>query len=287
MKTRSLGPDGPEVSAISLGGMYLSIIAGGGRPDEAQGIATIHAALDAGMTLIDTANVYCKDDPDLGHNERLIAKAIRGRKGVLVATKGGLRRPNGAWVRDGHPDSLTKACDESLRALGVEQIDLYQLHAVDDRFPFPDMIGALVRLREAGKIARIGLSNVSAAQIEEARAITEITSVQNRWSSAHRKPERDDVLATCERHGIAFLAYSPFGGASGAKTLMGTPLGAEAARRGMSPHRMILAWMLAKSPVAIPIPGARRAESTRDSAAAAEVVLTTEDLAAIERSFGV
>lgn len=285
MKTRKLGAEGPLVSAIGLGGMYMSIT---GRPDEGLAIKTIHAALDAGVTLIDTADVYCLDHTQIGHNERLIAKALKGRRaGVVVATKGGLERPNGAWTRNGRPEHLAKACDASLAALGVATIDLYQLHAPDPSVPFDESVGALAKLREAGKIRLVGLSNVSAEELEAARRIVPIASVQNRWNPADRRPERDGVLAACEKNGVAFLPYSPFGGASGAKSLGSmTRLAAEAAKRKVSPHRLVLAWMLAKSPVAIPIPGARRVDSITDSAAAAELALTPDDVAKIEASFG-
>jgi aryl-alcohol dehydrogenase-like predicted oxidoreductase len=284
MKERRLGPDGPMVSAVGLGGMYMSIT---GRPEEAQAIRTIHAALDAGVTLIDTADVYCLDDGDLGHNERLIAKALKGRgEKATVATKGGLRRPRGAWTRDGRPEHLTAACEASLKALGVATIELYQLHAPDSDVPFAESVGALARLREQGKVRRVGLSNVDAEELAEAQAIVPISSVQNRWNPGHRSPETDGVLAACEAGGIAFLPYSPFGGASGAEALgERKKLAAEAARRGMSPHRLVLAWMLAKSPVVIPIPGARREASTRDSAGAAEVALSAGDVAAVETAF--
>ncbi|HKA91343.1 MAG TPA: aldo/keto reductase [Haliangiales bacterium] len=283
MKTRKLGTD--TVSAVGLGGMYLSIQ---GRPGEAQAIATIHAALDAGVTLIDTADAYCLNDGETGHNERLIAKALRGRRErALVATKGGLRRPGGAWTADARPERLRAACAASLAALGVDAIDLYQLHAPDDKVPFADSVGALARLRDEGKIRRVGLSNVSAAQIEEALRIVPVASVQNRWNPSWRAPEKDGVLAACERHGLAFLPYSPFGGARGARDLAQTgTLARAAAERGVSPHRLVLAWMLARSPVVIPIPGARRPESIRDSAAAAGLVLGPADVAAVEASFG-
>jgi aryl-alcohol dehydrogenase-like predicted oxidoreductase len=283
MKTRKLGTD--TVSAVGLGGMYLSIQ---GRPDEAQAIATIHAALDAGVTLIDTADVYCLDETDIGHNERVIAKALRGRRErAIVATKGGLRRPGGAWARDARPGHLRRACGASLAALGVDAIDVYQLHAPDDKVPFADSVGALARLREEGKIRQVGLSNVTVAQIDQAVAIVPIASVQNRWNPSWRGPEQDGVLAACERHGIAFIAYSPFGGARGARDLGQTgTLAVQAHERGMSPHRLVLAWMLARSPVAIPIAGARRPESIRDSAAAADVALAPADVAAVQTSFG-
>lgn len=286
MKQRRLGPDGPMVSAIGLGGMYMSIT---GRPDEAQAIRTIHAAIEAGMTLIDTADVYCLDEADVGHNERLIAKALalKGRGAVLVATKGGLRRPKGAWTRDARPEHLAEACDASLAALGVETIELYQLHAPDPTVPFAESVGALKRLRDAGKVRRVGLSNVSAAELAEAQRIVPIASVQNRWNPSHRAPEHDGVLAACETAGVAFLPYSPFGGASGAQALGSMRgLAAEAERRGMSPHRLVLAWMLAKSPVVIPIPGARREQSVRDSAAAGDLTLGAEEIPAIEAAFG-
>jgi aryl-alcohol dehydrogenase-like predicted oxidoreductase len=285
MKQRQLGPDGPQVSAIGLGGMYMSIT---GRPDEAQAIRAIHAALDAGVTFLDTADVYCLDDTEIGHNERLMARALRGRtETVVVATKGGLRRPKGSWTRDGSPEHLTQACEQSLVALGVEAIDLYQLHAPDSKVPFIDSVGAIARLREAGKVRRVGLSNVDAQEIAEAARIVPITSVQNRWNPGHRHPEEDGVIAACEAAGIAFLPYSPFGGASGAKSLGSMKgLAAEAEKRGVSPHRLVLAWMLAKSPVVIPIPGVRRAETAIDSAAAADLELSADDVTAVQASFG-
>jgi aryl-alcohol dehydrogenase-like predicted oxidoreductase len=284
MKERRLGPDGPMVSAVGLGGMYMSIT---GRPEEAQAIRTIHAALDAGVTLIDTADVYCLDDADLGHNERLIAKALAGRgEHVTVATKGGLRRPKGSWTRDGRPEHLVAACEASLKALGVAVIELYQLHAPDSNVPFAESVGAMARLREQGKVRQVGLSNVSAKELAAAQKIVPIASVQNRWNPGHRSPETDGVLAACTAGGIAFLPYSPFGGASGAEALgERKKLAAEAARRGMSPHRLVLAWMLAKSPVVIPIPGARREASTCDSAGAAGVELSAEDVAQVEAAF--
>jgi aryl-alcohol dehydrogenase-like predicted oxidoreductase len=284
MKQRQLGPGGPTVGEIGLGGMYLSIT---GRPEEAQAIRAVHAALDAGVTLIDSADVYCFDDRDIGHNERLIAKALAGRsEAVVVATKGGLRRPRGSWTRDGRPEHLAAACEASLKALGVATIELYQLHAPDSAVPFAESVGAIARLREQGKVKRVGLSNVSAAELAEAQRLVPIASVQNRWNPGHRSPEHDGVLAACTAAGIAFLPYSPFGGASGALALgERSKLGAEAKRRGMSPHRLVLAWMLAKSPVVIPIPGVRREASARDSAGASGVELSAADVAAVEGSF--
>jgi aryl-alcohol dehydrogenase-like predicted oxidoreductase len=286
MKTRALGTSGLTVSAVGLGCMYLSIR---DRPNEDDAVRTLHAAIEAGMTLLDTADAYCLDQRDIGHNERLIARALRERPSasVVVATKGGLERPNGAWTRNARPAHLRAACEASLKALGRERIDVYQLHAPDRAVPFADSIGELAHLQTQGKIAHVGLSNVTVKEIEEARAIVPIVSVQNRWNPLDREPERTGVLACCEKHGLAFLPYSPFGGASGAKSLasIGT-LASEAKRRGLSPHRLVLAWMLAKSPSAIPIPGARRVASARDSAGAADVALSSDDVRAIEASFG-
>ncbi len=279
---RSIGPF--SVFPVGLGGMYMSIT---GRPDESQAVRTIHAALDAGVTLIDTADVYCLDDSEIGHNERLVHKALQGRgEKAIVATKGGLGRPKGAWTRDASPSHLALACEASLKALGVSAIDVYQLHAPDPAVPFAESVGALARLREAGKIRHVGLSNVSAAELEEARAIVPVVSVQNRWNPRHRAPEQDGVLAACTKHGIAFLPYSPFGGATGAQGLSSVgKLASEAKARGVSPHRLVLAWMLHKSPVVIPIPGARRSESIVDSANAPTLSLTAADLTSIEQSF--
>jgi aryl-alcohol dehydrogenase-like predicted oxidoreductase len=286
MKTRKLGSSGFEVSAVGLGGMYLSIQ---GRPSDDDAVRTIHAALDAGVTLVDTADVYCLDDRDIGHNERVIARALREKRGatrVVVATKGGLERPRGAWTRNAAPAHLRAACEKSLKALGVDRIDVYQLHAPDPAVPFADSVGELAKLRAEGKIAHVGLSNVNVGEIDEAGAIVPIVSVQNRWNPRDRSPERDGVLARCTELGIAFLPYSPFGGASGATRLADVGrLADEAKRRGMSPHRLVLAWMLAKSPVVIPIPGARRVESIVDSAKAADVTLGADDVRAIEASF--
>ncbi len=271
MKQRRLGPDGPMVSEVGLGGMYLSI---DGRPEEAQAIRTIHAALDAGVTLIDTADVYCLDDGDIGHNERLIAKALRGRP------------ENGDWTHDARPAQLAAACEASLKALGVETIDLYQLHAPGPHVPFAESVGALARLRERGLVRLVGLSNVSADELAEARRIVPIASVQNRWNVQDRRPEQDGILAACDAAGIAFLPYSPFGGGNRAPRLgRNEALAAAAKKREVTPHRLVLAWMLAKSPVVIPIPGSRQAHNAQDSAWATGVDLTAADVAEIEATF--
>jgi aryl-alcohol dehydrogenase-like predicted oxidoreductase len=201
--------------------MYLSI---DGRPSETDAVRTVHAALDAGITLIDTADVYCLDHQDIGHNERLIARALREKPGAkaIVATKGGLERPKGAWTRNARPAHLRAACEKSLEALGIPRIDVYQLHAPDPSVSLEDSVGELSRLKAEGKIAHVGLSNVSVEELDRARAIVPIVSVQNRWNPQHRGPEQDGVLARCTELGIAFLPYSPFGGAGGRRAWTGS-----------------------------------------------------------------
>jgi aryl-alcohol dehydrogenase-like predicted oxidoreductase len=170
------------ISAIGFGGMPLSIQ---GRPPDDEGRRVIHAAIDAGITFIDTADVYCLNDGDLGHNERLIASAIRQRRdrdSIHIATKAGLRRPGGQWTRDGTPKHIREACEQSLRALGVEEIWLYQFHAPDPSVPFEESIEAFAELQRQGKVLYVGLSNVSVKQIEQASHIVDVRSVQNRLS---------------------------------------------------------------------------------------------------------
>ena len=284
MHRRLLGPGAPVVSAVGYGGMHLSIE---GRPPEEQGLRVLRAALDAGVTLIDTADVYCLDQHDVGHNERLIARALAGwageRSSVTVATKGGVVRPAGRWDSDARPEQLRAACERSLRALGVDRLDLYQLHAPDPRVPLADSIGELARLREAGKVRWIGLSNVTLPQIREAQGLTPITSVQNRLNPFFRESLAGGVVAYCAEQGIGFLAYSPTGGGRLTRTLPAHPVLAPIARRvGASAHAVVLAWALAQSPTVIVIPSARTVEHALDSVGAADLVLGADDLAAID-----
>ncbi|MFG1906729.1 aldo/keto reductase [Kribbella sp. NPDC048928] len=275
-KTRTIGD--VEVSAIGLGGMPMSIE---GRPDEARSIATIHAALDAGITLIDTADAYHLTATDDGHNETLIAKALASHGGdtsnVLVATKGGHLRPgDGSWTVDGSPKHIAEAAEASLKRLGVEAIGLYQFHRPDPKTPYEDSIGAIRDLLDAGKIRMAGISNANPAQIRQAQEILggRLVSVQNQFSPAFRSSEPE--LELCDELGIAFLPWSPLGGISRAGDL-----GAKhpafhtlAAELGVSPQRLTLAWLLAKSPYVIPIPGSSRPETIRDSYAALDLTLT-------------
>ena len=270
--------------AVGYGGMHLSLQ---DRPPADESVRVIRAALDAGVRLIDTADVYCLDDSDIGHNERLVADALRGWNGprgdVLIATKGGLTRPAGRWERDGRPEHLRAACDRSLRALGVERIALYQLHAPDPRVPFEESVGALADLRKDGKVHWVGLSNVSVPQIRAAEAIVPIASVQNRLNPFFREALADGVLRYCQERGIGFLAYSPTGGGRLNRKLPTHPvLRPMAERLGVSAHALVLAWVLSRSPVVIVIPSARRVEHALDSVRAGELELSAEDLAAID-----
>jgi aryl-alcohol dehydrogenase-like predicted oxidoreductase len=284
MHRRLLGPGAPAVTAVGYGGMHLSIE---GRPPEEQALRVLRAALDAGVTLIDTADVYCLDQHDIGHNERLIAQALAGwtgdRSSVTVATKGGVVRPAGRWDSDARPEHLRAACERSLRALGVDRLDLYQLHAPDPRVPLADSIGELARLREAGKLRWIGLSNVNLTQIRQAQGVTPITSVQNRLNPFFRESLAGGVVAYCAEQGIGFLAYSPTGGGRLTKTLPAHPVLAPIARRlGVSAHAVVLAWALGQSPAVIVIPSARTVDHALDGIGAADLVLGEDDLAAID-----
>lgn len=283
MRTRAFGTTGLSLSVIGLGGMPMSIQ---GRPDEAQSLRTIHAALDAGMTLIDTANVYCLDDRDLGHNERLIARGLASwggdRSAVRVATKGGLARPGGAWRSSARPEALRKACDESLRALGTGRIWVYQLHAPDPAVPLEDSVGELAKLRAAGKVEHVGLSNVDVGEIERARKLVPIVSVQNRMNPHDRRSIDNGVLAHCEKNDIAFLPYSPVGGGRGrTKIAADATLGAVAKKHGATAPEIAIAWCAQLSRVCFPIPGASKPESAISSARAAAITLDAEDLAAL------
>ncbi|WP_067967336.1 aldo/keto reductase [Nocardiopsis trehalosi] len=286
MQQRTIGDR--SVGAIGLGGMPLSIE---GRPDRERAIATVHAALDAGVTLIDTADAYHLDATDPGHNELLIAEALASYGGdtseVLVATKGGHTRPgDGSWALDGRPEYLKRACDASLRRLGVEAIGLYQFHRPDPEVPFEESVGALAELLDAGKIRLAGVSNADPGQIRAADLVLggRLAAVQNQYSPAFRSSEPE--LELCAELGTAFLPWSPLGGISKAAGLADRHAAfAEVAKaRGVSPQQVCLAWMLAKGPHVLPIPGSSRPETIRDSVAAADLVLDDAELAALDRA---
>jgi aryl-alcohol dehydrogenase-like predicted oxidoreductase len=305
MKKTALGRTGLNISRIGLGAMPLSLA---GRPGEEEGRTVVTRAVELGVTFIDTADVYCVDHTDIGHNERLVAGALRemgvpfgglgaglaggmgrglgagepgeeGEEGgaggrVIVATKGGMVRPEGRWERNGHPEQIRAACEASLRALGVECIDLYQFHAPDPAVPFAESVGAFARLLEEGKVAAVGLSNVSVPQIREAQAIVRVTSVQNRFGPWDVSFRPSPVIEFCREERITFLPYSPLGGSRRAALVAEAPsLQAIAGRLGCTPHELVLAWILRRGSHVVPIPGASRIASIESSVRAASLEL--------------
>jgi aryl-alcohol dehydrogenase-like predicted oxidoreductase len=284
MEQRRIGDR--QVSAIGLGAMHLSTDQ---RPDEPTAIRVIHTALDEGITLIDTADAYTPSDHASGHNESLVAKALKayGDTGdVLVATKGGHTRDGADWGLDGRPEYLRQAAEASCRRLGVDAIGLYQHHRPDPSVPYEETMGALRDLVDAGLVQRAGISNADPDQIKVAHGILgeHMVAVQNEFSPVFRSSEPE--IRQCEELGIAFLPWSPLGGMRGAKEVGSTTavFGEIADRYGVTPQRLCLAWMLATSPVMVPIPGASRSASVVDSAGAAELRLDPEDVATLDAS---
>jgi len=280
---RKIGKTGIEVNAIGLGGMPLSIQ---NRPPEEQGLKVIQAAVDAGVNFIDSANVYCLDDNDIGHNEKLICKALKetgALNRVTIATKGGLTRPQGRWECDARPEKLRAACEKSLRDLEVETITLYQLHAPDNQVPFEDSVGALAKLQEEGKILHIGLSNVSANELNQAQNIVRIESVQNRCNPTHTIDFENGLVELCKEQEVTYIPYSPMGGGFGHKDLYhNETLKNLAQKYKASRYCIILAWLLAKGDHVLPIPGASRIESATDSPRAQNIHLDIEDIEKID-----
>jgi len=276
-----------KVSAIGLGAMPMSIE---GRPeDRQQSIRTIHAALDAGVTLVDTADAYHLYANEIGHNESLVQEALGSWGGdpssILVATKGGHVRPgDGRWLLDGRPGHLKEAARASARRLGVKAIGLYKLHRPDPDVPYADSVGALADLLDAGTIVRAGISNVSTDQIREANDVLggRLAAVQNRFSPAFRSSEPE--LAYCAAQSIAFLPWSPLSGIKNAASLGENfaPFAEMANRYGVSTQVICLAWELAKAEVVIPIPGSSRPDTITDSVTAADLQLTDEDVARLD-----
>jgi aryl-alcohol dehydrogenase-like predicted oxidoreductase len=283
VEQRSIGNDTVgrvSVGAIGLGAMPLSTKEQ--RPSPADAETVVHAALDAGVTLIDTADAYSHDEAEFGHNEELVANALRsyGRTDVLVATKGGHTRDGTSWGLDGSPAYLRRACEASLRRLHVDAIGLYQLHRPDPATPWEESMAGLRHLYDAGLVRMVGISNADIAQIDVARSVLgdALVSVQNQFSPGWRFSA--DELTHCASHGLAFLPWSPFGGVSAAGSLDATaPAFAEVAEElGVSVYRVTLAWHLAQADVVLPIPGATRPASIIDSAAAAALKLTDDQL---------
>lgn len=278
-KTRRLGYTNIEVNAIGLGAMPLSL---DGRPDEASAMKVIETFIHGGGQFIDSANVYCKDDTDIGHNEQLIAKTLHrlnNTSHILVATKGGLRRPKGDWTVDCSPAWLRQSCEKSLMDLDTDSIFLYQLHAPDSNVPLTDSVGELARLQEEGKIQHIGLSNVTVEHIQLGLSITHIMSVQNRCNLFERKSFSDGVVKFCEENNITFIAHSPVGGhLQHAQRAKDSLLSELANKHHATSYQIMLAWLLNKSDSIFPIPGASKTRSIIDSLAAVNIELSKEDM---------
>lgn len=255
--------------------------------NEPTAIDVLHAAFDAGITLLDTADAYCWDDEDRGHNERLIARALATWKGdrsaIGVATKGGMTRPNGQWIPDGRAKHLADACEASCRALGVDRIDLYQLHVPDPAVPLSTSVRALAALKRQGAIDSIGLCNVTVGQIEEATRIVEIDAVQVELSIWRDQHVLSGVVQHCVRNRVRLLAYRPLGGRrSLSRTAAHPVLMAIAARAGATPFEVALAWLVSLADVIVPLPGATRVETAQSSARVRAVELTDQEITRLD-----
>ncbi len=291
LPTRRLGD--LTVSAIGLGCMPLSDASMVEERERA--FATIHAALDAGITLLDTANIYAPAWDAVGHNEGVVAEALRTYSGpasldhVVVATKGGITRgPGESWGRAGDAGSLRAAAEASLAQLGVDVIDVYQHHRHDPNLSYAAQVRALASLKDAGLVRRIGLSNCTAAELQV--ALDEvggpreggIISVQNEWSPRYR--DDADVLAMCEQLGICFLPWSPLGGAGQARTVGSAyaEFATVADELGATAQEVVLAWLLATSPVIVPIPGASRPQTVASIVRSLDVSLNADQKARLD-----
>lgn len=307
MKMRKLGRSGPEVSAVGLGCMGMSAFYGGA--DEAQSIAVIHRALDLGVTLFDTAEMYGPHT-----NEVLLGKALKDRRDeAFIATKFGInRQPDGSAVTDGSPANVRRAVEGSLSRLGVDHIDLYYQHRIDPNTPIEETVGAMAELVKEGKVRFLGLSEAAPATLRRAHAEHPITALQTEYSLWSRDPE-DELLGVVRELGIGFVPYSPLGrgflsgeiksiddlapddfrrtnprfaGDNFQKNLdLVDAVGAIAADKGVTAAQLALAWVLAQGDDLVPIPGTRRIATLEQNAAAADIVLTPNDLARIEAVF--
>ena len=262
-----------------------------GRPERQAAKRVVQRALELGINFFDTADVYCLGEGDLHHNEMLIREAIDEYRGprpadLVIATKGGMTRPEGRWERNGRPKHLRQACERSMKALRTDSLDLYQLHVPDPAVPLEDSVGEISRLHEQGKVRAVGLSNVDEEQVRIAQRIVAITSVQNRFNPWDRSDEASGLIGFCDEQGITYLPYSPVGGGRRVNLLRESEaLRAIGARLGASPEELVLAWILGKSPRLVPIPSATRTESLESSARAEAVRLDPAIVHEIEDVF--
>jgi pyridoxine 4-dehydrogenase len=275
--TLTLGGD-LEVHRLGFGAMRITGQGVWGPPaDRDAALAVLRRAVALGVDLIDTADSY---GPRV--SEQLIAAALHPYPdGLVIATKGGLERSGpGNWSRNGRPEHLREACEGSLRDLQVDRIDLYQLHAVDPEVPYAESVGALKELQDEGKIRHVGVSNVSAEELDEARSIVDVVSIQNRFNLGDRSSA--DVLAVCERDGLGFFPWFPL--AAGGLARPGGVLAEIAEAHDATPGQVALAWLLARSPVMLPIPGTGSLAHLEENVAAADLSLTDDELARLEQA---
>jgi pyridoxine 4-dehydrogenase len=275
--TLTLGGD-LEVHRLGYGAMRITGDGIWGPPaDRDAALAVLRRAVELGVDLIDTADSY---GPHV--SEQLIAEALHPYPdGLVIATKGGLERSGpGQWSRNGRPEHLREACERSLRDLQVDRIDLYQLHAPDPDVPYAESVGTLKELQDEGKIRHVGVSNVSAEQLDEARSIVDVVSVQNRFNLGDRSSA--DVLAVCERDGLGFFPWFPL--AAGNLARPGGVLAEIAEAHDATPGQVALAWLLARSPVTLPIPGTGSTAHLEENLAAADLSLTDDDLERLEQA---
>jgi aryl-alcohol dehydrogenase-like predicted oxidoreductase len=282
MRIRRFGNTGVQVGVVGYGAMALSLA---GRPPEDQSRQTLEQLLAAGVSLIDTADTYGLGPHDLHHNERLVASAVRSAASpILVATKGGTRRTRHGWQIDGAPQTLYRAICASYEVQGgASPIPLWQLHWPDPRYSVAEMMRPVQRAVDEKLVRYVGVCNVSVAQIEQAREVVPLVSVQNQYNLWHREAETDGVLEYCERHDLVFLPWRPLGGPELAHRLgeIG-PLAQVARERGVSAQRLMVAWHLAKSTCSLPIPGGRHPNHILDCLAAQDVELDRRELARID-----
>jgi aryl-alcohol dehydrogenase-like predicted oxidoreductase len=275
--TLTLGGD-LEVHRLGFGAMRITGDGIWGPPaDRDAALAVLRRAVELGVDLIDTADSY---GPHV--SEQLIADALHPYpEGLVIATKGGLERSGpGAWSRNGRPEHLREACERSLRDLQVDRIDLYQLHAPDPDVPYAESVGALKELQDEGKVRHVGVSNVSAEQLDEARSIVDVVSVQNRFNLGDRSSA--DVLGACERDGLGFFPWFPL--AAGNLARPGGVLAEIAEAHDATPGQVALAWLLARSPVMLPIPGTGSPAHLEENLAAADLSLTDDELERLEQA---
>ena len=274
----SLGGD-LSVNRLGFGAMRITGEGIWGWPSDRENAKKVlRRAVDLGVNLIDTADAY-----GLETSELLIAEALHPYpKGLVIATKGGLTRPGpGSWVPDCRPERLSQCVDKSLKRLKLDRIDVYQLHTVDRKVPIEESLGALKKAQDAGKIRHVGLSNVTIQEIERAKKIVPIVSIQNRYNIEDR--ESEGVLSYCEKEKMGFLPWAPVGGSGrGSMTRSGNPLEAEAKRHNVTAVQLALAWLLQKSPVMLPIPGTANIAHLEENMAAAKLQLSSEEMRAIE-----